>query len=71
MVNVGGITSTNQMFRACSNLESVDLTNLDTSQVTDMGWMFCGCSGLTNLDVSNFDTSQVTFMSCMLVIVVV
>ena len=59
------------MFRACSNLESVDLTNLDTSQVTDMGWMFCGCSGLTNLDVSNFDTSQVTFMSCMLVIVVV
>ena len=41
---------------------SIDLSNFDTSQVTDMAVMFYGCSTLTSLDLSNFDTSQVTNM---------
>ncbi|MBO5560009.1 BspA family leucine-rich repeat surface protein [Ruminococcus sp.] len=44
---------------------SIDLSNADTSKVTDMSDMFYGCSQLTDLDVSGFDTSNVTDMSRM------
>ena len=53
------------MFIACSSLTNLDLSNFDTSNVTDMSYMFYCCSGLTNLDLSNFDTSNVTDMSYM------
>ena len=51
-------------------LRTIDVTNLDTSQITDMNSMFIGCMGLTSLDLSNFDTSKVTnvsnvFVGCM------
>lgn len=44
---------------------SIDLSNADTSKVTDMSDMFYGCFQLTDLDVSGFDTSNVTDMSRM------
>ena len=55
------------MFQGCwgSNLTSLDVSNFDTSQVTDMMSMFEGCRSLTSLNVSNFDTSKVTNMSSM------
>ena len=53
------------MFLNCYYLESVDFTNFDTSQVTDMSYMFYDCYALKNIDFTNFDTSQVTDMSCM------
>ena len=37
------------MFYGCSGLTSLDLTPLDTQNVTDMRDMFAGCSGLTSL----------------------
>ncbi|EJU4184932.1 InlB B-repeat-containing protein [Listeria monocytogenes] len=43
---------------------SLDLSNLDTSNVTDMFGMFSYCAA-TSLDVSNFDTSNVTNMEAM------
>ncbi|EOG9807280.1 InlB B-repeat-containing protein [Listeria monocytogenes] len=43
---------------------SLDLSNLDTSNVTDMSGMFSHCAA-TSLDVSNFDTSNVTEMEAM------
>ncbi|ELU5122911.1 BspA family leucine-rich repeat surface protein [Listeria monocytogenes] len=43
---------------------SLDLSNLDTSNVTDMSGMFSHCAA-TSLDVSNFDTSNVTDMEAM------
>ena len=53
-------------FRAGSNvLKLLDLSNLDTSMVTNMHWMFYDCEGLTELNLSNFDTSKVTDMSYM------
>ena len=52
-------------FSGMSSLESVDLTNLDASSVTDMRLMFYGCSSLSSLDLSTFDTSKVTDMSSM------
>ena len=41
------------------NILDLDLSNFDTSQVTDMGDMFYGMSSLTTLDLSNFDTQNV------------
>ena len=43
----------------------IDLSNFDTSKVTDMSAMFYGMSNLTSLNLSNFDTSRVTDMSSM------
>ena len=47
------------------NILELDLSNFDTSQVTNMGCMFYGMSSLTSLNLSNFDTSKVTNMSDM------
>ena len=47
------------------NIESLDLSNMDTSHITNMSFMFIGLNGITSLDLSNFDTSQVTDMSFM------
>ena len=54
------LTTCNKMFSGCSGLKSVNLSSIDTSNVTDMYYMFETCSSLTSLDVSNFDTSKVT-----------
>ena len=64
----GGIIANESMigyFSGFSKITSIDLSALDTSEVTNMMGMFGGCSDLTNLDVSNFDTSEVTNMSAM------
>ena len=45
-------------------LTSIDLSNIDTSHVTNMSYMF-NCESLEGLDVSGLDTSNVTDMSCM------
>ena len=47
------------------NVLEIDLSNFDTSKVTNMSSMFLGMSNLTSLNLSNFDTSQVTNMSSM------
>ena len=57
--------TTSRAFYDCKSLRSVDLSGLDTSQVTSMASMFEGCSSLASLDVSSFDTSSATDMSRM------
>ena len=47
------------------NIVELDLSNFDTSKVTNMQFMFSGMSSLTSLDLSNFDTSQVKYMNYM------
>ena len=53
------------MFRKCSNITEINLSNFNTSQVTSTNNMFTYCSSLTSLNLSNFDTSQVRNMNCM------
>ena len=53
------------MFRGMSNPTSLDLSNFDTSKVTNMSQMFSDMSNLTTLNLSNFDTSNVTNMESM------
>lgn len=50
------------MFSDMRSLTSLDLSNFDTSKVTNMDQMFLDMSDLTSLDISNFDTSNVTNM---------
>ena len=64
----GGIIANESMlgyFFGFSEMTSIDLSALDTSEVTNMNLMFSLCGRLTSLDVSNFDTSKVTNMSMM------
>ena len=52
-------------FYDCKSLRSIDLSGLDTSNVTDMTDMFAGCSNLASLDLAPLDTSNVTSMLAM------
>ena len=47
------------------NILEIDLSNFDTSQVTNMNNMFDGMTNLTTLNLSNFNTSKVTNMRFM------
>ena len=48
--------------RNYGGLKTLNVSNLDTSQVTNMYEMFDDCDSLTSLDVSKWNTSQVTNM---------
>jgi len=41
------VTDMEGMIQGCSSLESLDVSNWDTSNVTNMSSMFAGCSSLT------------------------
>lgn len=48
-----------ELFKGFENLEEVDISNLDTSQVRNISWMFYGCKSMTSLDLSGLDLSGV------------
>ena len=50
------------LFANFTNLQTINLTNFDTSQVTSLFAMFYNCKMLKEADLSNFDTSNVTTM---------
>ena len=47
------------------SLTDIDISNVDTKDVTNMNSMFSGCQSLTSLDLSSFDTKNVTNMERM------
>ena len=53
------------MFDGCSDLRTLDISNFNTSQVTNMNGMFAGCETLEKIDLSNFDTTNVKSMDKM------
>ena len=42
------------MFQLCKELEHLDLSNFNTSKVTNMSWMFNNCNKLKYLNLLNF-----------------
>ena len=64
------LTSLYRFFEDCSTLKSVDLTNLNTSNVNELGWMFNGCKklkkikGLNGLSTSNVINMRGFFQQC-------
>ncbi len=59
------LISTANWFMDFTNCTSMDLTYLNTSQVTTTNRMFDNCTSLESLDLSSFDTSNVTNMTYM------
>ena len=53
------------MFYGLPKLLGINLSNLDTSNVTTMEAMFCYCEELTDLDLTSLDTQNVTRMDYM------
>jgi surface protein len=54
------------LFRDKYKMTELDLSNLDTSNVTNMVDMFSGCYNLTSIgDISNWNTGKVTNMQAM------
>lgn len=53
------------MFEGCINLSDVDLTNLDTTGVSNFNSMFKNCKSLENLDVSRLNTTSALDMRYM------
>ena len=51
-----------ELFSGCNFLQSVDFSNFNTDNTTNMSQMFQYCYELTDLDVSGFNTSNVTTM---------
>ena len=60
-----GLIDTNSMFSGCE-AQTLDLSNFDTSNVTNMEHMFWRCKA-QNLDLSNLNTSNTTTMQGMFI----
>ena len=58
-------TNGSGMFSYLDNVDTLDLTGLDTSNMTSMSRMFYKSTSLKNIDVSGFDTSKVVNMDYM------
>lgn len=58
-LNTSKVTNMAHMFYQCFGNDTLDVSNFDTSNVTDMHGMF-GDNGVKYLNVSNFDISKVT-----------
>ena len=60
------VTNMNYFTQPCRDkLKTLDLSDLDTSQVTSMFETFYQCSNLKSIDFTNVDTSNVTDMNFM------
>ena len=58
-----GLIDTSSMFSGC-HVKYLDISDLDTSNVSNMGHMFYDCN-IGRINISNFDTSNVENMNCM------
>ena len=58
-------TNGSGMFAYLDNVSSLDLSGLDTSNMTSMSYMFYNSKSIKNIDVSSFDTSKVISMDYM------
>jgi len=54
-----------RIFENCSSLNSLNISDLKFSSLTDMASMFDGCLSLSSLNISNWDTGNVIQMSSM------
>ena len=58
-------TNGSGMFAYLDNVSTLDLSGLDTSNMTSMSKMFYNSKSLTNIDTSGFDTTKVVNMNGM------
>lgn len=63
LVDTSTMTDMSNMFRNCSQLQTLDVSNWDVSNATYINAAFMNCSSLEVLDVSKWDTRKVISMS--------
>ena len=63
-LNISNVKNMESMFE-WSNINSLKISAVDTSEVTNMSKMFKGCNVKGNLDLSGLNTSNVTTMESM------
>lgn len=56
------VTKVISMFAYNKDITTLDLSNLDISNVTSMNYMLQGCDNLLDINLTNFNTSNVTSM---------
>ncbi len=61
-VNLTGVEDLSGLFRKCTNLKTIDVSNWDLSSVTSVESMFLNCKNLEKLDVSKWNTSSIKNM---------
>jgi len=54
------------LFFGCSDIDEIDASNLNTSNVNYMRYMFGYCSSLTSINLLHIDTSYVRYMNNLL-----
>jgi len=54
------------MFLGCENLLSIDVSNFNIAEVTNLKDMFNGCQSLTSIDLSKFIPKELTRMEYMM-----
>ena len=64
-MNISNVIDISQMFYNCGGLQSLDLSDWDTSKVMSMLQVFGTCNQLQQLDVSGWDVHNVTNMDSM------
>ena len=64
-LNTSKVTNMEGMFYNCSNLKSLNVSNLSTSNVANMSSMFEGCSNLVSLYLENFNLGNVKWVDNM------
>ena len=64
-LNTSKVTNMEGMFYNCSNLKSLNVSNLSTSNVANMSSMFEGCSNLVSLYLENFNMGTVKWVDNM------
>ena len=66
--NFKGCKSSIQMFQNCSSLETVNLSQFDTSKITNMNRMFVNSTLLNSIGVSEYDLNENVILDEMLCI---
>lgn len=64
-VKANNVVFPKSCYRMLYGINTIELNNVDTSNVTNMSYMFSGLSEMSELDLSYFDTSHVTNMAGM------
>ena len=59
------ITTCKKMFLKCEHILSIDLSNFDSSEITDTSLMFINCFSLEEINFGNFKTTKVANMEGM------
>lgn len=63
-INITGVNSLSSLFNGFKNLKNVDVSEWDTSDVTNMSYLLSDTS-IENIDLSGFNTSNVSNMNGM------